>query len=74
MTQSPCVPNAGLSKLMEAEVSVSQLSKDLVVKERELAVASQKADGVLQEVTVKAQAAEKVRWIFLQERKHRCSV
>ena len=46
---------------MEAELSVSQLSKDLVVKERELAVASQKADGVLQEVTVKAKAAEKVR-------------
>lgn len=52
---------AGLSKLMEAEQSVSQLSEELVVKEQELAVASQRADEVLQEVTAKAQAAEKVR-------------
>lgn len=45
---------------MEAEQSVSQLSEELVAKEQELAVASHRADKVLQEVTAKAQAAEKV--------------
>lgn len=36
----------GLDKLMEASESVAQLSQDLAVKEKELAVASVKADEV----------------------------
>uniref|UniRef100_A0AAV2L334 AAA+ ATPase domain-containing protein n=1 Tax=Knipowitschia caucasica TaxID=637954 RepID=A0AAV2L334_KNICA len=53
--------DTGLKKLMEAEVSVSELSEQLVVKEQELASASLRADAVLLEVTEKARAAEEVK-------------
>lgn len=37
----------GLDKLVEAEKSVNQLSKELAVKEKDLEVASKEADEVL---------------------------
>ncbi|XP_068255611.1 dynein axonemal heavy chain 8 [Nyctibius grandis] len=51
----------GLSKLMEASESVAKLSQELTVKEKELALASIKADKVLAEVTEIVEASAKVK-------------
>jgi len=53
--------NTGLSKLIEAGESVTQLSAELVVKEKELAIASRETEQVLLEVSASAAAAEKVK-------------
>ncbi|KAJ3396765.1 Dynein heavy chain 5, axonemal [Lobulomyces angularis] len=53
--------NMGLSKLVEASKSVAILQDQLVVKEKELLIASKSADNVLVEVTSSTVAAEKVK-------------
>ena len=47
--------NTGLKKLIEATESVNQLSKELLVKEKDLAIANIKAEEVLKSVTVQQQ-------------------
>lgn len=53
--------NMGLEKLVEASKAVAVLQEELVVKEKELAIASTAADAVLQEVSSSTAAAEKVK-------------
>jgi dynein heavy chain len=53
--------NTGLKKLIEATESVNVLSKELVIKEKDLAVANVKAEEVLKSVQVQQHAAEKVK-------------
>jgi dynein heavy chain len=51
----------GLDKLVEAGISVAELSEVLKVKEVDLAVANKEVEGVLIEVTASSAAAEKVK-------------
>ena len=51
----------GLEKLIEAGESGEKLSKELVFKERDLAVANARAEKVLADVSVKAEAANIVK-------------
>lgn len=53
--------NVGLEKLIEAGQSVTELKKELAVKEQELAAANDKAEKVLKEVAKKKEAAEKIQ-------------
>lgn len=53
--------NMGLNKLVEASKSVLVLQEELVVKEKDLAIASKVADAVLANVTAGTIAAEKVK-------------
>ncbi|XP_046389607.1 dynein axonemal heavy chain 5 [Ischnura elegans] len=53
--------DTGLAKLDEASESVESLKQDLAVMEKELQLASEKAERVLSEVTERAQQAETVK-------------
>ncbi|XP_077138122.1 dynein axonemal heavy chain 8 isoform X2 [Ranitomeya variabilis] len=61
ITEQAELMNKGLFKLAEANESVRMFFKDLVVKERELSLASVNADKVLVELTLAAQAEAKVK-------------
>ncbi|KAL1457441.1 hypothetical protein WDU94_007673, partial [Cyamophila willieti] len=51
----------GLMKLEEAAVSVAELKKDLILKEKDIAVASSAAEEIFRSVSIKAAAAEKIK-------------
>ncbi|XP_060520516.1 dynein axonemal heavy chain 8 isoform X2 [Cylas formicarius] len=51
----------GLSKLVEAQVSVDLLKKDLEVKEMEMVVATEAAERVLNEVLAASEIANKIK-------------
>ncbi|CAG0890517.1 unnamed protein product [Cyprideis torosa] len=53
--------DSGLAKLQEASESVAHLRRELTVMEKDLAIASEKAEMVLAEVTARADEAEKFR-------------
>ncbi|CAH8437868.1 unnamed protein product [Dicrocoelium dendriticum] len=53
--------NTGLQKLVDATESVNVLSKELVEKEKELALANTKSEEVLLQVQSQATAAQKVK-------------
>ncbi|VDP25886.1 unnamed protein product, partial [Schistosoma mattheei] len=53
--------DGGLQKLVEAQESVAQLSKELAVKEKDLDIANKEAEEVLRTVTVQQNAATEVR-------------
>lgn len=53
--------NTGLGKLIEAANAVSLLAKELDIKEKQLAIANDKADRVLKEVAVKKESAEIIK-------------
>ncbi|KAJ8919734.1 hypothetical protein NQ315_006262 [Exocentrus adspersus] len=51
----------GLTKLVEAQASVDELRKELAVKEQEMAVASEAAEKVLNEVLAASEVANKIK-------------
>ena len=53
--------NTGLKKLLEATESVNQLSKELLVKEKDLAIANVKAEEVLKSVTIQQQGTNLIK-------------